>query len=334
MKKIKAIVLLSGGLDSMLAAAILKNQEVEVIGLGFESPFYSADRAKKAAEDLGIELVIKDISREMIDLVKNPPSGYGKRMNPCVDCHALMAKLAGKEVEKREADFVATGEVLDQRPFSQTGKSLKKVSKLAGIEILRPLSAKLLPETEIERSGMVKRHLLFDISGRARSRQEELAGKFGFKDFPSPAGGCLLTDPAYSERLIKLLDNRPEMSVNDALILKSGRVFWFNGVKGDKVLLVIGRHEEDNACLEKLAKKGDYVLKLKEVNGPTSVIRGLEDIKLKEIEVFIPESLKLSEINFGEDKANDDILEISALLTGYYAVKARGGRWGVVIDYL
>jgi tRNA-uridine 2-sulfurtransferase len=332
-KSSKAIVLLSGGLDSMLAVKVLQRQGVLVVGVSFSCPFYSAEKAEKAAENLGIRLIVKDISEEMLGLVKNPPSGYGKRMNPCIDCHTLMIKTASEIAKEENADFIASGEVLDQRPFSQTKESLARIINLSGIDIVRPLSAKLLPETEAEKSGKVDRHRLLDISGRSRSRQEELARNFEMNDYPSPAGGCLLTDPGYSERLIILLDNWPDMTVNDTEVIKRGRVFWFNADNGGKIMLVIGRHEEDNNYLEKLAIRGDIMVKLKDENGPTTIIRGVKGSDInEEKEIDIPENIKLSEVNVAEEKSINEIVDVACLLTGYYAVKARGKRCLVGVD--
>ncbi|MDO8260107.1 MAG: tRNA 4-thiouridine(8) synthase ThiI, partial [Candidatus Magasanikbacteria bacterium] len=245
-KNTKAIVLLSGGLDSMLAVKVLQVQGIEVVGLCYKSNFYDCARAREAAELLRIELKEVDISSEMLDLVKHPPSGYGKNLNPCIDCHAFMIRRAGEIARAEGFDFVATGEVLGQRPFSQNKESLKRVAALSGVPVLRPLSAKLIDETEIEKNGLVNRHRLLDISGRGRERQIELAEKYEITEYPSPAGGCLLTDPGFSERGIKLLDHWPDCDTNDIEILKHGRVFWFSLPRKKKVLLMIGRHQGDN----------------------------------------------------------------------------------------
>ncbi|MDP2736973.1 MAG: 7-cyano-7-deazaguanine synthase, partial [bacterium] len=195
----KALVLLSGGLDSMLAARVLLDQGVEVTGLSFKSNFFGTIKAKKAAEQLGVELIEIDFSDEHLEMVKNPTHGYGKNMNPCIDCHALMLKRA-KEIMVRDGfDFVATGEVLGQRPMSQHRDALDIVEKVSGLEgkLVRPLSAKLLNESEAEKQGKLIRNRLLDISGRSRQRQLELVKKYGIKEYASPGGGCLLTDPEF-----------------------------------------------------------------------------------------------------------------------------------------
>jgi predicted subunit of tRNA(5-methylaminomethyl-2-thiouridylate) methyltransferase len=363
MKKVKALVLLSGGLDSILAAKVLMEQGIEVIGICFESNFFSADKARLAADTLGIKLIVKNIGDEIWGLVKNPPSGHGKNMNPCVDCHALMIKTAGEYVKKGEYDFLATGEVLGERPFSQNRISLDKVVKLAGVEVLRPLSAKLLPETEAEKLKFVDREKLLDISGRSRARQFELAEKYGLKEYPSPTGGCLLTDPAFSERLKELLRNWPDCDGDDIELLKFGRVFWLkfdNNVNSPtppclpdrqvatmgnikKVLVVIGRDEQENDNLEKLAKKGDFVLKLKDITGPVAIVRIInysssvalakgDELQIMNdiVKVNIPEKIndkEIIDIFTEEDKLFNNLL----ILTGYYSTKARGKEVKIAI---
>ncbi len=327
MQKNKALVLLSGGLDSMLAIKILEAQGALVEGLCFESNFYNCDKAREASEILNIKLHTIDISKEMLELVKNPPHGYGKNMNPCIDCHGRMFKRAGEFARENNFNFIASGEVLGQRPFSQNKGSLGEVRKISGFEVLRPLSAKLLDETEIEKKGLIKRHKLLDIKGRARDRQMSLAKKYKINKYPSPAGGCLLTDPDFSERLMKMLDYWSECNINDVELLKNGRIFWLKTTK-EKILLVVGRHEEDNNNLEKLAKKNDVVIKLVDnVPGPVTILRirnhGSE-IRNKDIELDIPKELKKSELKMGEVKNIDEILDIASLLTGWYATKTRG----------
>jgi len=334
MAKAKALVLLSGGLDSMLAVKVLQAQKIEVEALSFVSNFYSTQKAEEAVKILGIKLHIVDIKNEMLELVKNPPSGYGKNLNPCIDCHAYMLKRAGEFLNK-DFSFVATGEVLGQRPFSQNSQSLREVTKLSGIEVLRPLSAKLLPETKIEKSGLVKRHKLLNIEGRSRYRQIELAEKYGIRKYPSPAGGCLLTDPGFSSRLGKMLDYWPECSKDDIDLLKNGRVYWFkidNGVV--RALVVVGRHKADNNELEKLVKRGDFVLELKKEMGPFTVVRIFNAQCLtveRQEKIMVPNKLDLKNIYGEKEKSFDEILRLSSVLTGYYATKLRGKEVEVVI---
>ncbi len=342
MSKTKALVLLSGGLDSMLAAKLLIEQGIEVVGVCLESNFFNCGKAKKAVKNIGIELKIIDISKDLLRIVKNPPSGYGKHLNPCIDCHSMMIKK-GAEIAKKEGyHIIATGEVLGQRPFSQHKEALARVVKLAGNEILRPLSAKLLPEIEAEKKGSVNRVKLLDISGRSRERQIKLAKKYNLTDYATPAGGCLLTDSGFCERLMKMLDWWPECTPLDVELLKYGRVFWLKHKTGKRILVVVGRHKEDNENLERVAKKGDFMLELKEMMGPTTIIRIInyelpfdftQDKRIKNdfMEIYVPEKLKMSELKLLENKDDKEILNIAALLTGYYATKARGKRIKITI---
>ena len=329
MPKSKAIVLFSGGLDSLLAVKILEVQGIEVMGVCFESNFFKADKARIIASELGINLKVVDISELELELVKNPLSGYGKHLNPCIDCHSLMIKTASAIAKKEKFDFIATGEVLGQRPFSQNKESLKRVEAIAGVEVLRPLSAKLLDKTEIEKKGLVNRGRLSNIRGRSRERQLELARKYRIQNVPSPAGGCLLTDSEFSQRLNKMLDYWPKCSINDVELLKYGRVTWLTTKKKEKVLIVIGRHENDNNNLEKIHKSGDIIIKLKNINGPITKIRIMNEefrIENKILELNIPKDLKMSELKLNEEKSEKEVVNISGLLTGWYAVKARGKK--------
>ncbi|MFH0923816.1 MAG: hypothetical protein V1825_03710, partial [Candidatus Falkowbacteria bacterium] len=325
---IRALVLFSGGLDSMIAAKVLQAQGIEVVGVCCVSNFFDCGKAKKAAEEISIDLKIIDISEELLEIVKNPPSGYGKHLNPCVDCHALMIKKAGKYLSpsslysdtplliRRGAggEVLATGEVLGQRPFSQNKEALAKIEKMAGVEILRPLSAKLLPETTYERQGLVDRGRLLSIKGRSRERQMELAEKYKLKNYSSPAGGCILTDPEFSNRLMKMLDYWPDCGANDVELLKHGRVFWVNTGNEKKVLIVVGRHKDDNENLEELARKGDILLELKDVTGPLTVVR-IRNYELgimnNGLEINVPEKLKMGELKLGEEKGEEEILRIA-----------------------
>jgi tRNA-uridine 2-sulfurtransferase len=324
----KALVLLSGGLDSMLAARVLMEQGVEVVGLSFKSVFFSTDKARKSAEQLGINFIEADFTDEHLEMVKNPAHGYGKNMNPCIDCHTLMLKKAKEIMEKDKFDFVATGEVLGQRPMSQNKQALEIVEKNSGLEgkLVRPLSAKLLNESEPEKQGKLIRGKLLDISGRSRHRQLELVKKYGIKEFSSPAGGCLLTDPEFSEKLLKILEFWPDCDGNDITLLRYGRVFWLKDKNDKNVLLIIGRDEKENENLNKSARKGDIIIELVEENGPTSLIRGIKYSASNIREVEVPKELKMGELKIGEEKTDEEIIDLSLVLTGYYATKSRGKK--------
>jgi hypothetical protein len=252
----------------MLAARVLMDQGVQLVGLSFETPFFGAERAKRVAAQLGVLLVVRDVTAEHLEIVKKPPHGYGSAMNPCIDCHALMIRKAGEMMEAEGFDFVFTGEVLNERPMSQTRRSLALVARLSGYgdHLLRPLSAKLLPETKMEREGMVDRHRLLDLQGRARRRQLSLAKGYGFTEFATPAGGCLLTDRAYSARLRELLA-REGYDQRDLRLLKIGRHFRLGPVK-----VIIGRNKEENQKLKGWMREGDVLLSAEHFPGPLALV--------------------------------------------------------------
>ncbi len=268
-KKVRALLLFSGGLDSLLAAALLKEQGIEVVGITFKSYFFDENQAKKYAKQLGIPLKVVDISEEHFEIVKKPKYGYGRSMNPCIDCHVLMLKKAKEIMEKEGFDFIATGEVLGERPMSQNRKALKIVEKESGLEgyLLRPLSAKLLEPTIPEKLGLVDRIKLLAIKGRSRKKQIELAKKFGLK-YPQPSGGCILTDLNFGKKLKEVLEKRKNLDANDIKLLRVGRHFWYECFK-----IVVGRNKEENEILKKLARDGDILIEFKKLRGPTTLVR-------------------------------------------------------------
>lgn len=273
----RALALFSGGLDSALAVKVIQEQGVEVIGLNFVSHFFGGknEKAEKMAEQLGIKLEYVNFSSIHTEILKNPVHGRGKNMNPCIDCHALMFKTAGDLLKKYDASFIISGEVLGQRPMSQNYQALEKVKALSpGLEdlIVRPLSAKLLPESKPEREGWIDREKLLDIQGRSRKPQLELVERFKLVDYPTPAGGCLLTDPGYSRRL-KLLEEdgflEDEYS-NLFHLLKIGRFFRFEKGK----YLIVGRQKEDNLKINEYKNYGSYFMRGTNIPGPHMVAYG------------------------------------------------------------
>ncbi|MDA3840371.1 MAG: hypothetical protein PF572_04740 [Patescibacteria group bacterium] len=323
----KALVLMSGGLDSILAVKVLMEQGIEVTGLTFVSNFFDAAASKVLAKELGVELIDFDISSEHLEMVKNPKYGYGKNMNPCIDCHGLMVKKAYEIMKRGDFDFIATGEVLGQRPKSQNKQALGLVEKYDNIEghLLRPLSAKLLTETKMEAEGLVDREKLLDIEGRNRERQIELTKKYGIKDYPSPGGGCILTYSEYSNKLRGMKDAWPNCTNNDVALLRAGRIFWFNDI-----LVVVGRHKEDNDLLEILAKKDDLIFGLENVLGPMVILRDKNKEKYEKfakIEVSIPKELETGV----QLKTKDEIVKMAAIMTGYFVPKLRGKKVKVLV---
>ncbi len=268
----KAVSLFSGGLDSQLAACLIKDQGIEVVGVNFTTPFFGAEeRTRLAAQSLGIEFQLLDIGTSYLDVLKNPVYGYGKNHNPCIDCHGFMLRNAGDFMQEIGASFLITGEVVGQRPMSQNKSSLNAVDKLSGYKglILRPLSAQILPPTIPELEGWVDRSQLLSISGRSRSVQMELAQQYGIKDYPTPAGGCLLTQENFSNRLRMLLAVKPKAGVDEMEILKVGRHFYLS----EDQLLVVGRNHAENEKLNSLAMADDYLLKVSGRPGPLGLIR-------------------------------------------------------------
>ncbi|MFH0805899.1 MAG: tRNA 4-thiouridine(8) synthase ThiI [Patescibacteria group bacterium] len=294
--KTKGLVLLSGGLDSILAIKVLQKQDIDVTGISFVSYFFNADLAKKAAKEIKANIKIVDFSIEHLNMVKNPSYGRGKTINPCIDCHLMMIRKAGDFLKKGEFDFIATGEVLGQRPMSQNKQALDLIKEKSGLKgyLLRPLSAKLLEPTILEEKGLINRNKLLDISGRSRKIQMSLAKKWGIKEYPSPAGGCILTDLQFSERLKELFDHWPDCQGNDIQLLRLGRHFWVGDNK-----IVIGRNKEENDKINKLKQKGDIVIEPKEFPGPTVLIRSkdkiLEESLIKAKELIIKYSKKVKE---------------------------------------
>jgi tRNA U34 2-thiouridine synthase MnmA/TrmU len=276
----KALGLLSGGLDSSLAALCLKRQGVDVTGITFVTPFFGSSKAERAAEKMEIPLIIEDISEIHLDMVKTPKYGYGKNMNPCIDCHAMMFRLAGQIMAERGFDFLFSGEVLGQRPMSQNANALRSVANYSDHpeRILRPLSAKVLPITSVEKQGLVDREQLLDIQGRSRKRQETLAKEWGLTDFPSSGGGCLLTEIHFSDRLRDLIDHQPDCSVNDVELLKVGRQFRLS----EHAKLALGRHKDDNDAIRRLASDEHIILRTPGFPGPLGLVSGQptdEDLK-------------------------------------------------------
>jgi len=266
----RAIGLFSGGLDSILAVEVMRRLGVEPILISFYTPFFDASRAEKAAEQLGITLLTFDITEEFLAMLPRPRYGYGKNMNPCIDCKALMFGRAGKLMDELKVDFIFSGEVLDQRPMSQNKQSLHIVAKLSGYEdyILRPLSAKLLPPPHVLREGKLDVNRLYDISGRGRKRQMQLADEFGVKSYPTPAGGCKLTEPAFARRLRRLYKAQPMPSVRLIELLKLGRHVRLSKT----ATLVVGRTEAENDAIERLAFESDILLTVVGYMGPTGLL--------------------------------------------------------------
>jgi tRNA U34 2-thiouridine synthase MnmA/TrmU len=276
----RALGLCSGGLDSILAALLLKRQNIYVEWVSFETPFFSSEKAEKAALIHTIPLTVVNITEAYLKMLQNPACGYGKYMNPCPDCHALMFREAGKLMEEKKFDFLFSGEVLGQRPMSQTRPSLRYVEKKSGYDgyILRPLSAKRMPETIFEKKGMVKRELLMDITGRSRKPQIKTAAEMNVGDYPAPAGGCLLTDKGYSARLKDLFAHQSEYAEQELHLLRYGRHIRLH----ETTKIIVGRNKKDNDNIVNHYRPDcDILITTRDIPGPTVLLDsgGREDIR-------------------------------------------------------
>lgn len=283
----KAVALFSGGLDSMLAIKLMLEQGIEVHALNFLTIFCTCTsrgcmhQATKAAGQLQVPLKVMNITEEYMEVVKTPKHGRGRNMNPCIDCRIFTFRKARDFMEEIGASFVITGEVLGERPMSQRRDAIEIIERESGLKrrIVRPLSAKLFEPSIPEETGVVDRDKLLDIQGRRRDRQITLAKELSVNDYPCPAGGCLLTDRGFSNRLKDLFKHTPDYNINDLHLLKVGRHFRIR----DNVKLFIGRNEEENKKLISLSRPGDYVFDVVDIPSPIALARGeltREDVQI------------------------------------------------------
>jgi len=278
-EKKKIVALLSGGLDSRLAVKMMQTQGFEVTAVAIKTPFCDFDcgrgcgfEIRETADVLGVDLKTVYLGDEYIEMLKNPKHGFGSGMNPCIDCRAMMFKAGKKVMDDINAEFIISGEVLGQRPMSQHGPALRTIEKESGLDgkIVRPLSGALLPPTEPETNGLIKRENLGMIRGRSRKEQLKLAQEFGFENPPNAGGGCLLTDPKFAIRAKDLFKHTETPTTNDIDLLKIGRHFRFD----IKTKLIVGRNKDENEMLQALALPNDTLLETKDHVGPISLLRG------------------------------------------------------------
>ena len=289
-KQIKAVSLISGGLDSLLSTKVIMDQGIHVEGINFFTGFCveghthairKKDKAKPkrnnalwVAEQLGIKLHIIDVIEEYKDVLLNPKHGYGQNMNPCLDCKGFMVKKAHEWIKENDFDFIITGEVIGQRPMSQRKDTMPVIQRESGAGdlLVRPLCGQHLPPTLPEREGWLDRDKLLDFSGRTRKPQFALAEQFGFEDYATPAGGCcFLTDKSYSQKLVDLWQHRGnrEYELDDIMLLKVGRHIRPN----DKYKIIVSREEGENKFMDGYKKHFTH-LYISSHPGPLALIEG------------------------------------------------------------
>ena len=278
-KKPKAILLYSGGLDSTIVLYLLHSIGIDVVPVTFTTPFcnYSCSGNTYSSiienvKKLGVKARTVNIEEEYLSLLRSPKHGFGRAANPCIDCRILMLKHAKRILEEEGADYIATGEVIGQRPFSQTRERFEVIDREAGVEglVVRPLSGKLLPETIPEKKGFIKREALMEIKDKTRGSQIELAKKLGIETYPAPAGGCLLTEPAFGKRFKDLQKFNPQFSMKDAILLRFGRHFRLD--KKDKI--IVCRNQTENETISNYVSQDDVLFELVDYNGPLCVYFG------------------------------------------------------------
>lgn len=274
------IALFSGGLDSALAILLILRQDIRVTALTFMTHFgcditdtsSCAHDPNPLSEKFGFTAKLVHLGDKFIEIVRTPRYGYGRNMNPCIDCRILMLREAGQFMDLVGADFVFTGEVLGQRPMSQHRRQLDIIHRDSGLKgrLVRPLSARLLAPTDPELSGLLDRSKLEAISGRSRKRQLELADKYGLEDFPTPAAGCLLTDAGYSRRLRDLLAYSRDIDFNDLNLLKVGRHFRID----DDTKIIVGRNQEENRKIQRYRRPNEWIFEAKNTGSPLTLLKG------------------------------------------------------------
>jgi tRNA U34 2-thiouridine synthase MnmA/TrmU len=294
----KAVLLYSGGLDSSLVLRILQEWDTTICPVYIYNQFLSC----KNPPDIP-DLHVIDVSADFIEIVRNPEHGYGKNLNPCIDCRILMFRKAKEYLHKIKADFIATGEVLDQRPMSQHLEQLMLIDRKADCEglVVRPLSGALLPPTKAETEGLIDRNLMLAIKGRSRKIALSMAEKMNITEFASPSGGCLLTDPGFCRRLADLMRNQEDIQVRDIELLKIGRHFRL----APDAKLIVGRDEEENNTIEHMEQGNTYFLYVPDTGSPNALLlAGKEHLK------------RAAEITARySDKKTDDEVEV------YYRLK-------------
>lgn len=312
--KMKALALLSGGLDSTLAVKLIMERNIDVEAINLVTPFCLCRKggcgALEVAKTFNVPLKVINAGKDYIALIRNPKFGYGKNMNPCIDCRIFLLKKAKKYAEEIGAAFIFTGEVLGQRPMSQHRGALALIEKEAGLQgkIVRPLSAKLLPKTEAEEKGLIEVEKLMDISGRSRKKQIELTKQFNIENYPCASGGCLLTYKEFADKLRDLFEHKTRVSIRDIQLLKVGRHFRFGKNK-----IIVGRNKAENEVLLKGKSKNDLYFEVPNCGSPVSILQGPKTKKAIEkaaaLTIFHSDK-KCADVQvaFGRDKLDKEIV--------------------------
>lgn len=312
----KCFALFSGGLDSILAVKHMQKLGYEVLPIFFQTPFFKAESAKKAAEENGIELQIVDITDEHLEMMKNPRYGFGKNMNPCIDCHGLMFKKAGQMMKKYGVDFLISGEVLGQRPMSQRNDAMNSVAKLSEVKdlLIRPLCQKLIRDTIPINEGWVNKEEMLDIQGRGRYRQIALAKEYGVDKYQNSGGGCLLTDVGFSRRLNDLFTHNI-YNPQDIELLRLGRHFRLD----ENTRFIIGRNNNDNELIDKNTGS-NLVFQTKDIPGPLGLLLTTEEPDTKILKVAASLLLRYNNkagetavINYGINLCPNQFLEVEKM---------------------
>ena len=278
-QKKKVVALLSGGLDSQLAIKMMQEQGFDVSAVAIKTPFCDFDcgrgcgfEIRERADDLNVNLKTVYLGDEYIEMLKHPKHGIGAGFNPCIDCRSMMFDAAKKHMEDIGAEFIISGEVLGQRPMSQHAPALRTIEKESDLvgKIVRPLSAALLPETDPEKNGLIKRENLGMIRGRTRRNQLDMAKKYGIENPPNAGGGCLLTEPQFGIKAKDLFSHTENPTINDIDLLKIGRHFRLD----EQTKFIVGRNKDENEMIKAIALPGDILLEAKDFVGPVSILRG------------------------------------------------------------
>ncbi|NJD91246.1 MAG: hypothetical protein FIA91_07000 [Geobacter sp.] len=288
-----AIALFSGGLDSTLAIRLMQVQGINVHALHFTSPFFGVSPesdsgkydARRAAEALKVPLTIHQLGEEYLEMLRNPAHGYGKAINPCIDCHIYFLKKAGELMRTLGAVFVITGEVMGQRPMSQRKDALKTVERDCGLEglLLRPLSARFLALTIPEKEGWGDREKLPQVKGRSRKDQFRLALELGVQEYPTPAGGCLLTETSYESKVRDIFSHKGKLASRDFRLLRVGRHFRLDG----QTKVIIGRNAIENEIITGVKESSETLIRWEEGSSPTGLICGPASDKAIEVAAAI-----------------------------------------------